>query len=92
MDSQELCDLPEAGTEGVVEAEIVRQIRALRSFRWGTRRIAQEVGVDRKTVRRYLRDDSDEAIGSDFQSLACVLKSLPPAVTDYFRQLEFLHA
>ena len=43
-------------------------------------------------TRRYLRDDSDEAIGSDIQSLACVLKSLPPAVTDYFRQLEFLHA
>ena len=43
-------------------------------------------------TRRYLRDDSDEAIGSDIQSLACVLKSLPPAVTDYFRQLEFLQA
>lgn len=57
MHFQELRDLPEAGTEGVVEAEIVRQIRALRSFRWGTRRIAQEVGVDRKTVRRYLRDE-----------------------------------
>lgn len=57
MDFQELQGLPEAGMEGVVEAEIVRQIRALRSFGWGTRRIAREVHVDRKTVMRYLRDD-----------------------------------
>jgi DNA-binding SARP family transcriptional activator/tetratricopeptide (TPR) repeat protein len=43
-------------------------------------------------TRQYLRDANNEAMGSDIQSLACVLRSLPPAVTDYFRQLEFLHA
>lgn len=48
-----------AGTDGLmVEPEIVRQIRALSELRWGMRRIAHEVGVDRKTVRRYLRSGS----------------------------------
>lgn len=39
----------------MVEPEVVRQMRALASKRWGTKRIAREVGVARNTVRRYLR-------------------------------------
>ena len=35
--------------------EIVRQIRDLAGLRWGARRIADETGVARGTVRRYLR-------------------------------------
>ncbi|HEU0031321.1 MAG TPA: IS21 family transposase [Kofleriaceae bacterium] len=39
----------------MVDSEIVRQIRALSDLKWGTRRIAAELGVNRNTVRRYLR-------------------------------------
>ena len=39
----------------MVEPEIVRQIRALAALKWGIRRIARELGVNRGTVRRYLR-------------------------------------
>lgn len=38
----------------MVEPEIVRQIRALSAMRWGTRRIAGELGISRGTVKRYL--------------------------------------
>ena len=49
------------GTEGVpmVEPRIVRQIRELASQGWGSRRIAQEFGVARNTVRRYRRGDAE---------------------------------
>jgi transposase len=49
------------GTEGVpmVEPRIVRQIRELASQGWGSRRIAQELGVARNTVRRYRRGDAE---------------------------------
>ena len=40
----------------MLEPEIVRQIRALKALRWGTKRIAAEVGVSRNSVRRYLRE------------------------------------
>lgn len=44
------------GTDGVmVDPEIVRQIRSLVAFGWGSRRIGRELGVARGTVRRYLR-------------------------------------
>jgi len=39
----------------MVEPETVRQIRALREFGWGKKRIAREVGVSVNTVARYLR-------------------------------------
>ena len=39
----------------MIESEVVMQIRTLASLRWGTRRIASEVGVCRKAVKRYLR-------------------------------------
>lgn len=39
----------------MIEPEIVRQIQALGGLGWGTRRIARELGLDRKTVTRYLR-------------------------------------
>ena len=38
----------------MVEPEIVREIRGLFALKWSIRRIAREVGVDRRTVRRYL--------------------------------------
>lgn len=39
----------------MIEPEVVMQIRTLAGLRWGTRRIAHEVGVCRKAVKRYLR-------------------------------------
>jgi len=42
--------------------EVVRQIRQLRELGWGAKRIAEEVGVARGTVRRYLRM-GDEIVG-----------------------------
>lgn len=39
----------------MVEAEAVRQMRALAGRGWGAKRIARELGVARNTVRRYLR-------------------------------------
>ncbi len=39
----------------MVEPEIVRQIRALDEFGWSSRRIARELGVNRGTVKRYVR-------------------------------------
>ena len=39
----------------MIEPEVVVQIRTLAGLRWGTRRIAKEVGVCRKAVKRYLR-------------------------------------
>lgn len=56
MESAKLQDQTARGTDGaMVEPEIVRQIRALNEFGWGTRRIARELGVNRATVKRYLR-------------------------------------
>ena len=47
------------GTESVrvpmVDPEIVKQLRALHALGWGSKRIAQELGVSRNSVRRYLR-------------------------------------
>jgi IS30 family transposase len=45
------------GAEGVpiLEPKIVRQIEELSAQGWGSRRIANELGVARNTVRRYLR-------------------------------------
>jgi transposase len=42
----------------MVDPEIVRQIRALHALSWPLRRIARELGVSRKAVRRYLRGGS----------------------------------
>ncbi len=39
----------------MVEPEIVRQIRSLFALKWSIRRITRELGVNRGTVRRYLR-------------------------------------
>ena len=45
------------GAEGVpkLEPKIVRQVEELSTQGWGSRRIANELGVARNTVRRYLR-------------------------------------
>lgn len=39
----------------MVEHEVVRQVRELAELGFGAKRIAQEVGIARNTVRRYLR-------------------------------------
>jgi DNA invertase Pin-like site-specific DNA recombinase len=33
-----------------------KQVRALAALRWGSKRIAKEVGISRNSVRRYLRE------------------------------------
>src|SRR5512143_3117900 len=40
----------------MVEAEVVRQMRALAGRGWGAKRIATELGIARNTVKRYLRE------------------------------------
>lgn len=42
----------------MIEPEVVRHMRLLHEAGWGAKRIAQEVGVARNTVRRYLRSRS----------------------------------
>ena len=39
----------------MVESEIVARIKALQEAGWGSRRIADDVGVSRNAVKRYLR-------------------------------------
>jgi transposase len=46
---------PEGIEVAMVESETVRQIRALSEMGWGSRRIAGELGIARKTVQRYVR-------------------------------------
>lgn len=56
MDKDLLQDQPPEGIEvEMVESETVRQIQALSALGWGSRRIAGELGVARKTVQRYVR-------------------------------------
>ena len=65
MDSGALQDQASRGMDGLmVDPEIVRQIRALAQMRWGTKRIARELGISRQTVRRYLRGGA----GAEIQS------------------------
>ena len=49
----------------VVEGEVVLAIRALADCGLGSKAIARAVGVARNTVRRYLRQSSDERVRSD---------------------------
>jgi len=51
---------PPAAEVGMVEPEVVRQIRLLHEAGWGAKSIAREVGVARNTVRRYLRSEDAE--------------------------------
>ena len=61
MDTEILQDRPPEGIEvAMVEAETVRQIRSLSALGWGSRRIAGELGIARKTVKRYLRGAAAE--------------------------------
>lgn len=48
-------DKIEAAEVSMIEPEVVVQIRALSGLGWGTRRIANELQVCRKAVKRYLR-------------------------------------
>lgn len=52
MDNGKLVETEEVS---MVEAEIVVRIRALQALGWGARHIADDVGVSRNAVRRYLR-------------------------------------
>jgi transposase len=45
-------------TVPMLDPEVVMQLRALHALRWGTKRIARELGIGRGTVRRYLRGGS----------------------------------
>jgi transposase len=55
MESEEQVVAPRAPEVLMVESTVVRQIRELRGLGWGYKRIARELGVDRRTVRRYVR-------------------------------------
>lgn len=46
---------PQGAEVSMLAPEIVRQIRGLADLKWGSKRIAEETGVARGTVRRYLR-------------------------------------
>jgi transposase len=46
----------------MVEPEVVRQMRELSAMGWGSKRIAQELGVARNTVKRYLRHGAEAEI------------------------------
>lgn len=39
----------------MVDPEVVRQIRTLAALKWGSKRIARELGIAKNTVKRYLR-------------------------------------
>jgi transposase len=45
----------ETAEVSMIEPEVVAQIRTLSQLGWGTRRMAKELGVCRKAVKRYLR-------------------------------------
>jgi transposase len=54
MDAAGLQDGTTPGTPVVmVESEVVRQIHALATMGWGSKRIARELGIARATVKRY---------------------------------------
>jgi transposase len=56
VDTDVVQDQPSQGIEvAMVEAETVRQIRSFAALGWGSRRIAGELGIARKTVQRYMR-------------------------------------
>lgn len=60
MEQQDMIGTAEVS---MIEPEVVTQIRTLAGLGWGTRRIADEVGVCRKAVKRYLRGPSaDEQV------------------------------
>jgi transposase len=40
----------------MLDPEIVSQIKALRAMKWGTKRIARELGIARNSVKRYVRE------------------------------------
>jgi DNA-binding transcriptional regulator LsrR (DeoR family) len=40
----------------MVDPEIVRQLRALHALGWGSKRIAQELGISRNSVQRYVSE------------------------------------
>ncbi len=46
----------------MVEPEVVRQMRELSAMGWGSKRISQELGVARNTVKRYLRHGAEAEI------------------------------
>jgi transposase len=56
MESEQLQVGAATGTQAaMIEPELVRQIRALEAMRWGSKRIARELGVALMTVKRYRR-------------------------------------
>lgn len=43
----------------MIEPEVVRQVRELTERGWGAKKIAQELGIARNTVRRYVRGGAE---------------------------------
>ncbi len=63
MDGTELQEETTPGTPVVmVEPEVVRQIHALTALRWGSKRIARELGIARGTVKRYQAGGADAEV------------------------------
>lgn len=58
MDRETRVMAPQGAEVLMLAPEIVRQIQDLAGMGWGAKRIAQELGVARRTVRRYVRGAS----------------------------------
>jgi len=71
----------------MVDPEIVKTLKALHALGWGSKRIARELGIARRTVKRYLRGGTSEAqarpgawtLDADQQALARSLLDGPAA-------------
>lgn len=62
MDNPEKQTAPSFQEVQMVDADIVRAIRDLHALGWGSKRISQELGIARNTVRRYLRGGPEAEI------------------------------
>ena len=62
MDKPEKQTAPSFQEVQMVDADIVRAIRDLHALGWGSKRISQELGIARNTVRRYLRGGPEAEI------------------------------
>jgi FixJ family two-component response regulator len=63
MESEQLQIGIAAGTQAAMfEPELVRQIHALVAMRWGSKRIARELGVALMTVKRYRRGGAEAEV------------------------------
>jgi transposase len=52
----------ETAEVSMIEPEVVVEIKTLAGLRWGSQRIADELGISRKTVKRYLRGPVEKQV------------------------------